>query len=124
MYDKYKGVPRANSPLESLFILVYVQRQEAQLLQTQAIVHAVLQSEGDERKEAVETFDKYCERMFPFWKKAVDKEADEERKALMDLVKKPLRIRLPEVFKMQAAALEQRRARSPSAPKRIRRQYQ
>jgi hypothetical protein len=106
VYDKYRGVPTANSPLESLFILVYLQRQESELLATRALVEASLADE--ERKEAVEAFERYCTKMFPFWKRGADLEDDEERKALMELVKKPLKINLSEVYKTQAKALRRK----------------
>lgn len=99
-------MPPANSPLESLFILVFVQRQQADLLATRALVEATLADE--ERKDAVEAFEKYCTKMFPFWDKATDPKNEEQRKALMELVKRPLRIDMAKVYKTQANAMKAR----------------
>jgi hypothetical protein len=118
IYDKYHGVPTANSPLESLFILVYLQRQESDLLATRALVSATLADE--ERKEAVEAFEAYCEKMFPFWKRASNLEADEERKALLELVKRPIRINLSEVYRNQAEALKRKEQKRRHVPDRLR----
>jgi hypothetical protein len=119
LYDRYEGTPPTDSPLESLFILVYVRRQEADLLATRALVRATLTKDEEDTDAAIEAFDKYCEKMFPFWKKAADTEADEEKKALLDLVKKPLRIKMAEIYKAQARTLEQRQKRS-RIPDRLR----
>jgi len=122
LYDKYQGLPPRNSPLESVFLLVYIRRQEADLLATRALVRSILNlSESKElEEEAIKAFEDYCERMFPFWKRAEDLEVDEQRKALMELVKKPLKIKLPELYRAQAAMLRkktkgsQQRARIPN----------
>jgi hypothetical protein len=117
IYDKYRGVPPVDSPLESLFILVYVQRQESDLLATRALVAASLANE--EEKEAVDAFEAYCERMFPFWKRASNLEEDSEKKALLEMVKRPLRIKLSEVYKAQARALKKKTQRALGVPDRL-----
>ena len=108
-------MPKINSPLESLFILVFVQRQQADLLATRALVASALADE--EKKEAIEAFEKYCEKMFPFWSRAGDTKDDEQRKALLEMVKHPIKIKMAEVYKAQAKALRRSHARSPSAAK-------
>ena len=112
-YDKYQGVPPANGPLESLFVLVYLRRQEAELLATRALVASSLAEE--EKKEAISAFDTYCEKMFPFWKRAEDLDVDVQRKELLRMVKHPLRINMSEIYKAQAKALRRKHKQSPAA---------
>lgn len=101
-YDRYVGVPPRGSPLESLFTLVYLQRQEAQLLSTKALVQVSMPDSKSAQDPAIEAFQKYCDNMFPFLERASNLDKEEERKALLDFVKKPARISLKPIWKAQA----------------------
>jgi len=85
---------------------------------TRALVEASLADE--ERKDAVEAFEKYCEKMFPFWKRASELEGDEEKKALMQLVKKPLKLNMSAIWSTQAKALKRKHKRKQKIPNRLR----
>jgi hypothetical protein len=98
-YDKYQGLPPRGSPLESLFILVYLQRQEAHLLATRAIVQSTI-PEGSAAKPAIEAFQKYCDTMFPFIASA-SKESEQHAR-LREFVKHPAKIDLRPVYQAQA----------------------
>lgn len=98
-YDKYTGLPPRGTPLESLFLLVYLQRQESNLLATRALVQSTL-PEGKAAKPAIEAFQKYVDRMFPFIESASKETADHER--LREFVKHPVKIDLKPVFAAQA----------------------
>lgn len=106
-YDKYDGLPPRGSPLESLFLLVYLQRQEADLLATRALVQSTL-PEGQAAKPAIEAFQKFVDRMFPFIESASKESADHER--LRDFVKQPVRIDLRPVYAAQAESAKRNAA--------------
>jgi hypothetical protein len=90
-YDKYDGLPPRGSPLESLFLLVFLQRQEATLLSARALVQSTL-PEGKAGKAAIDAFQKYADTMFPFIKSA-SKETDMHER-LREFVKHPVKIDL------------------------------
>jgi hypothetical protein len=103
-YDKFDGMPPRGSPLESLFILVYLQRQEAHLLATRAIVQSTI-PEGSAAKPAIEAFQKYCDTMFPFIKKAETE--DEHHQRLAEFIKHRAKIDLRPIYKAQADSAKQ-----------------
>jgi hypothetical protein len=119
LYDKHVGPPPRNSPLESVFLLVFIRRQEADLLATRALVRSMINlSESQElEEEAIKAFEDYCGKMFPFWKRAEDLEVDDQRQALMKIINKPLRINMPELYKTQAAALKMKAKRKQASQK-------
>jgi hypothetical protein len=101
-YDKYPGMPPRNSPLESLFTLVYLQRQEAQLLSTRALVQVSMPTHQEAQDPAIKAFQKYCDTMFPFLDRASNQEEEQARAQLREFVKRPARIQLRPVWKAQA----------------------
>lgn len=107
LYEKYEGYPEPGSPLETVFMLVWLQKQQANLLATQALVAAVRAGDSDEAGDVVvKAFDDYANKMFPFFERASDTKLEEEKKALMDLVRRPLRIKLADVYKAKQSALK------------------
>ncbi len=101
-YDKFQGLPPRGSLLESLFTLVYLQRKEAELLSTRALVQVAMPDEREAQDPAIEAFQKYCDQMFPFLERATNKDKEEARKRLAEFVKKPAKIKLKPIWKMQA----------------------
>lgn len=95
-YDKYNGLPPRGSPLESLFLFVFLQRQEAQLLATRAIVQSTI-PEGAAAKPAIAAFQKYCDTMFPAIKSAAA-ETDMHAR-LREFIKHPAKIDLRPHYK-------------------------
>lgn len=77
-------------------MLVYLQRQEAQLLATRAIVQSTI-PEGSAAKPAIEAFQKYCDTMFPTIESA-SKETDLHQR-LREFVQHPAKIDLRPHFK-------------------------
>jgi hypothetical protein len=98
-YDKYPRIPPANSPLESLFLLVFLQRKEAELLATRALVQSTI-PEGSAAKPAIEAYQKYVDRMFPFIESA--SKPDDQARALAEFVKYKAKIDLRPVLQAQA----------------------
>lgn len=100
-YDRFSGLPPRGSLLESLFLLVFLSRQEAHLLATRAIVQSTL-PEGKAATPAIEAYQKYCDRMFPYIERAGDMDKEDQRKRLAEFVKKRASISLAPVLKAQA----------------------
>ena len=98
-YDKYPSLPPVGSPLESLFLLVFLQRQEANLLSTRALVQSTL-PEGKAAQPAIEAYQKYVDRMFPFIESA-SKESEIHTK-LREFVKHKAKIDLRPIMAAQA----------------------
>jgi len=118
LYDKYVGVPPRGTLLESVFVLIYLQRQEEQLLATRALVQASLSKE--EQKPAIEAFEMYCSRMFPFLAQAAKRGDQDQQEALKDFVKSVAKISLGKVYKQQADAYQARRQRARAIPSSLR----
>lgn len=98
-YDQYRGIPRHGSPLESLFMLVLLQRQFAQLLSTRALVQATLPDEKEAADPAIAAFQKYHDTMFPFLDRIGDPDKEEQRKRLEEFVRRPARIDLKPIWR-------------------------
>ena len=98
-YDKYPTFPPRNSPLESLFLLVFLQRKESELLSTRALVQSTLPS-GKAAEPAIEAYQKYVDRMFPFIQSAAKESEVHER--LREFVKHPAQIDLRPIMAAQA----------------------
>jgi phage/plasmid-associated DNA primase len=117
-YDKFPGMPPRGSPLETVFILIKLQRQQSELLSTRALVQSLvaLNTEGKAAVDpAIEAFQKYCDTMFPFLENAADSEKTMAHKRLMEFVKRPARIALHPIYKQQAE-----RAKTLAAQRRFR----
>lgn len=88
-------------------MLVWLQRQQQQLLATQALVAAVRAGDSEEASEAViKAFDDYCAKMFPFFERAGDTKLEEQKRALKEFVAKPLRIKMADIYAAQASTLK------------------
>ena len=93
-YDKYPGVPKRGSPLETLFVLIHVARRDAELLATSSMVRAqfaLLTRSSETAKSAIEAFQNYADTMMPFLDKARNTSVDDHRR-LLDHVRSPMRI--------------------------------
>ena len=101
-YDKFHGTPPRGSPMETVFLLVYLQRQEAQLLSTRAIVQSTLPEGKAASDPAIAAYQKYCDAMFPFLDRASNTDEDAARARLLEFVKHPARIALHPIYKAQA----------------------
>ena len=84
-------------------LLIWVDRQQAALLSTRALVQAIVSK--DDSKDAIEAFEEYCKKMFPFFENAAKLEQEDEKKALLELVQRPVRIDMSKVYEGQARAL-------------------
>lgn len=87
LYDKYVGVPPRGSPLESIFCIVSSRRQNAI---AQGIM--VLVAGFRDSKETPERFQEFLSSMFPYLQGVEERQNEEAREALMDLVGKRLSI--------------------------------
>lgn len=103
-YDKFTGIPPRGSPLETVFVLVRLERQQAQLLETRALIQSVvgLHTEKKTQDPAIEAFKEYSSKMFPFLDRAMNTEKDEAMKRLEQFVKHPAKIALHPIYKQQA----------------------
>lgn len=110
-FDKYPTVPRRGSPLETVFVLVHLQRTQQQLLATRALVQSTLPA-GKAADPAIQAFEMYCDTMMPFLEKAANIEEDEARKFLKEFVKHPIRIDKRDIYKKQIEMLK----RAPKGP--------
>ncbi len=97
-YDKYQGLPPRNSPLETLFCLIYLQRQEQQLHATRALIQSTLPEGQEQAKPAVEAFRKYYDLMMPFIETAKDVQKNSAREQLFAFAKHPMKIDLLHVY--------------------------
>lgn len=103
-YDKYPRVPDANSPLESLFMLVTLRRMEAEVLSTRAIVHASMTSDT-QVDPTVKAYKEYADKVLPFLAGAQDLELQKEKDALLRFAKTKLQLRNKNLYKKQGAQL-------------------
>lgn len=101
-YDKYPGVPLRGSPLETLFVLVALQRRESELLATKALVLSSLAEGNEEAKNAVSSFKSYCDTMFPFLKLATENDKAQDMARLLEHVKHPIRIDIQAIKRERA----------------------
>lgn len=108
-YERYQGIPPRNSLLESLFVLIYLSRQEAQLLATKAMV--VGMNEGNPSEQAVKAYTSYFESVFPFIERAANVEQDQQKKYLEEFVKHPAKINLKPILMAKAQEARQRSQR-------------
>jgi hypothetical protein len=122
-YDKFVGIPPKGSPLETIFVLVRLERSQSQLLETRALIQSIvgLHESRKTQDPAIEAFNEYCAKMFPFLDRAMNTEKEEAHRRLMEFVKAPAKIALHPVYKQQAEhakkmATLKRFKLSPKAP--------
>lgn len=103
-YDKYQGIPPRGSLLETVFVLVHLQRLNAELLSTRAMVQGLVGLHESKKTSdaAIEAFQDYCNKMFPFMRRAMDTEREQAIKTLTEFTKHPARIALHPVYKERA----------------------
>jgi hypothetical protein len=107
-YDKYPGVPDRGSPLETLFVLITLQRKDVELMATRALVLgslAQLLKDQAAAKDAIEGYRAYTDVMFPFLARAADQEKERERQQLLEHVKHPMRIDVTSILAQRAATM-------------------
>ncbi len=103
-YDKHEGIPAANSPLESLFILIALRRMEAELLATRAIVHASITADSNV-DPTVKAFKDYADKIMPFLAAAQDQDLQKEKDALLRFAKTKVTLNKKMIYSKQAAHL-------------------
>lgn len=106
MYDCAAEPPPAGSPLETTFMLVKIQRQQAELLSTKATVMgllALISKDAEGAKQAIESFKKYSDAMFPFLELATDLDRGKDMQRLLQHVKHPIAINVAEIAEQRRA---------------------
>ena len=101
MYDK-ASLPPPGSPLESIFILVHLERRSAEMLAHRALIQAVLPAEKEAQDPAIKAFEQYCDQVFPFLERAANKDKEDERAALERFAAHPAKIKMQQIYKAQA----------------------
>lgn len=107
-YDKYPDVPERGSPLETVFILVALQRKDAELMATRALVLGSMAEDTGTRKTAIKGFQEFCDTMFPFLEQAGELDKQKDMQRLLDHVKHPMRIDVGSIKAERAAAAKQK----------------
>ena len=82
LYDLAQEPPEPGTLLESVFLLVSLRRREAELLQTEAIVSAIVCTKGEDFKLAVDAIQALKNTLFPFLEAEKKKLDDKEKAAL------------------------------------------
>lgn len=99
-YDTARGLPEPGGPLESVFLLVFLQRHHSQLLANQALVQAqLLALDGDRQDPVIKAFQEYNNVMYPFTTQAADIEGQENKKKLEEFVRWKARIDLRPIWR-------------------------
>lgn len=111
-YDKYSGVPLRGSPLETVFLLVKLHRQEAELLARRTEMRgqlAILSKSPEMAKAMLEAWDSYCDTMFPFLDKAKNLDfLGDAKSQLLEHIKRPMQIDLKQLRSQSAATAKRR----------------
>jgi hypothetical protein len=90
LYDRYEGLPPTGSPWETVFLIVYRERQRAEVLSVKAQVQSlilILQQLGASSggaKPAIQAYEAYTDQMLPVEQNA---EISDDHKRLRDFVK-------------------------------------
>jgi hypothetical protein len=69
LYEKATNLPEPGTPLESLFLLVWRSRQDIRLMETRAVVQALMASNSeskDAQKNLLDAWTDYSNELFPF----------------------------------------------------------
>lgn len=88
-YDRYPGVPPRGSQLETLFLFVFIQRKESELLETRALVRgqwATLVKSPEAAKASFEAYQNYAEAMFPFLEAAANTSTTDQQRLLQHVL--------------------------------------
>jgi hypothetical protein len=103
-YDKFVGLPPRGSLLESIMVLVRVERQRAQMMETRAIVQSIVGLHESKKTQdpAVQAFQEYCAKMEPQLDGIVKGEKQAAIDALKEFVKRPAKIDLHPIYKQRA----------------------
>ena len=104
-YDTSRKRPAVRSPLETIFVYIFLRRAEQELMSTRAIIQALVAQAPNEAsmKPAIVAFEEYFDAMMPTLEKAAE-EQDEAKKALLEITKHPLKIGLSSLYQKQADA--------------------
>jgi len=118
LYDRYQGLPPPGSHLETIFLLVYRERQKSEVLavkaQVQSLILLVQQMAGNSSaaKPAITAYEAYTDHMMPVEKQ--DNELSEETKRLKEFVRYKGRINTSHILEQriaQGAQKAERKAR-------------
>lgn len=102
-YDKFP-VPPHGSLLETLFVLVRLERSQTQLLETRALVQSIvgLHESKKTMDPAISAYQEFTAKMFPFLDRAMNQEKDQLNQRLENFVAHPARIKLDSYYKLMA----------------------
>src|SRR4051812_29402684 len=117
-YDRYPGVPPRGSPLETLFLHVFIGRKESELLATRTLVRgqfAGLAKSPESVKAAFDAYQAYSDAMFPFLERAANTTTDDNTR-LLEHVKYPMRINVQSIRKDKADAAKAKGLRKFKVP--------
>lgn len=108
-YDKFPSIPPRGSPLETIFVLVRLERSQAQLMETRALVQSIvgLHETRKTQDPAINAFQEFCDKMFPFLDRAMNSEKEQAHQRLMNFVAHPAKIALHPIYKQQAEHAKQ-----------------
>jgi hypothetical protein len=119
-YDRYLGVPPRGSPLETLFLFVYLQRKETELLETRTIVRgqwALLTKDPAAAKASFEAYQAYSEAMFPFLEQAANTTVTDQAR-LLEHVRYPIEINVASIRQAKQAQARTKSLRKFQAKER------
>ena len=105
-YDTCRTIPEHGTPLESVLLLVFLERQHAALLHTRTLVQAQMANieEKDQQEAVQKAYQELSDSLFSFLGKketegGTKKSSDDDYKRLMKHVTHPLKIDLRPVAK-------------------------
>lgn len=98
-------------------MILKIQRMEAELLSTRALVHASMMTPDSKADPTIKAFQEFADRQLPFLATAQDLERKKERETLIAFTKIRARIDKKEVYKQQAQQLQRHSTGAPSKMK-------
>lgn len=109
-YDKFSGLPPHGSPLETVFVIVRLDQQQTEILQTRAMLQSIvgLHESTKTQDPAITAFQEYCAKMLPFIEQAKDKEANQMKDRLEKLVQSPINLNVREILATRAEGVKQK----------------
>lgn len=98
LYDKVNVLPPPGSVLDTVFLLVRLERSKASLLEQRAVIQGLIANNPNNTNNAtIKAFEAYAEAMLPFLERAKSNDLDDAKKQLAEFVKAPAKIDLKPV---------------------------
>lgn len=111
-YDQARGIPEPGSALESVFLLVFVNRTRASMLATHASLQAqLLALPHNETDPIIASYKEYAAAIYPFVEQAEDIEGRNSREQLKEFVKWKAKIDLRPIWRSKIQHARMREAR-------------